>query len=582
MPVIFISYRRSDSQDVTGRIYDRLVGRFTPRQVFKDVDNIPLGVSFPLHLQQMLSKAGAVLVIIGPTWVTATDDRGRRRLDDPNDFVRLEVETALRAGIPVIPVLVSNAVMPAAGDLPRSLLGLVARNGMAIRPDPDFNNDIGRLFSGLERLENLLQAQPANPAAPPAAVAVPPPEKQTLGRTPNPSPEAEASRKRAEAAPATVKRLSRGGTVTVAVPATAPRSRKKPWKAWLFGILAVQLLLAGAASWLLGVPAAWWGGTAPVPPPDSRSQAKTDLAEYRKQELLWKAPAYIQQAGPKRVVAWREAAEQGSPEGQFLFSRCLEDGAGSAKNDVESLAWLRKAVEQGLAPAQTHLGHRHFGGKGVPADPVEWLRWYRKAADQGDPIAECALGDCYANGWGVAKDPAEAARWLRKAADQHYVWAEHNLGWAYYHGAGVAKDPAEGVRWLRKAAEQGLASAQNSVGWFEETDKGAGKGAAEAVRWYRKAADQGLEVAQHNLGLCLFFGRGVDKDQAEAVRWFRKSADQNYARAQASLGHCYQHGEGVARDLTEAMRWYRLAAARGDADAQAALAALEKKETPKK
>jgi len=156
MPVVFISYRRSDSQDVTGRIYDRLVGKFTPKQVFKDVDNIPLGVSFPMHIKQMLGKAGVGLVVIGPTWTTATDEEGRRRLDDPNDFVRLEVEMALRANMPVIPILVSNAKMPSANQLPASLQKLVSRNGMAVRPDPDFNNDITRLFSGLEHLDNLL------------------------------------------------------------------------------------------------------------------------------------------------------------------------------------------------------------------------------------------------------------------------------------------------------------------------------------------------------------------------------------------------------------------------------------------
>src|SRR5262245_22905959 len=101
MPTIFISYRRSDSQDVTGRIYDRLVARFSRERVFKDVDSIPLGVSFPLHIKQMLSKTSMALVIIGPSWLNARDEQGRRRLDDPNDLVRLEVEAALRAGIPV-------------------------------------------------------------------------------------------------------------------------------------------------------------------------------------------------------------------------------------------------------------------------------------------------------------------------------------------------------------------------------------------------------------------------------------------------------------------------------------------------
>jgi hypothetical protein len=166
MPTIFISYRRSDSQDVTGRIYDRLVSKFSPKQVYKDVDTIPLGVSFPAHLRQLLSKANVVLVIIGPSWVSATDEDGGRRLDDPNDFVRLEIEQALRADMPVIPVLVSNAKMPKATELPASLRSLASRNGMEIGADPNFNRDIGRLFSGLDHLEKLLKGRLAKPAMP--------------------------------------------------------------------------------------------------------------------------------------------------------------------------------------------------------------------------------------------------------------------------------------------------------------------------------------------------------------------------------------------------------------------------------
>src|ERR1019366_136560 len=100
MPVIFISYRRSDSQDVTGRIYDRLTAYYTRNQVFIDINNMPLGVSFPMHIKQRLSKATVVLVVIGPYWLSATSELGVRRLDDENDFVRLEVELALRATIP--------------------------------------------------------------------------------------------------------------------------------------------------------------------------------------------------------------------------------------------------------------------------------------------------------------------------------------------------------------------------------------------------------------------------------------------------------------------------------------------------
>jgi hypothetical protein len=164
MPTIFVSYRRSDSQDVTGRIYHRLVGKFTPNHVYKDVDSIPFGVSFPAHIRQLLNRANIVLVVIGPNWLNAKDEEGRRRLDDPNDFVRLEVEAALKADMPVIPVLVSSARMPSAKELPASLRQLASRNAVPIRPDPDFNRDIDRLFTGIDHLENLLAAKASKQA----------------------------------------------------------------------------------------------------------------------------------------------------------------------------------------------------------------------------------------------------------------------------------------------------------------------------------------------------------------------------------------------------------------------------------
>src|SRR5437879_2029571 len=118
MSGIFVSYRRSDTQDVAGRIFDRLVERFSRDVVFKDVDSIPLSVPFPAYLQQTLSSSDAVLILIGPTWLTASDAIGRSRLQDPDDFVRIEVETALRLGVPTIPITVSNAPMPSPAELP--------------------------------------------------------------------------------------------------------------------------------------------------------------------------------------------------------------------------------------------------------------------------------------------------------------------------------------------------------------------------------------------------------------------------------------------------------------------------------
>jgi hypothetical protein len=157
---IFISYRRQDSADVCGRIYDSLAQHFGDEAVFKDVDDIPFGDDFARHIETVLAECAVELVVIGPGWLDATDDKGQRRLDDPEDFVRMEVERGLSRDILVIPLLVSGASMPNADQLPPSLTELARLNGIPIRPDPDFHKDMGRLIG---QLEEYVLSQPAGP-----------------------------------------------------------------------------------------------------------------------------------------------------------------------------------------------------------------------------------------------------------------------------------------------------------------------------------------------------------------------------------------------------------------------------------
>jgi hypothetical protein len=152
MAKVFISYRRTDSAALTGRVYDRLVARFGRKNVFKDVDDIPPGVNFAANIQQSLAECAAALVVIGRSWLDARDPAGNRRLDNPDDFVRLEVETAQRLGLTVIPVVVEGAAMPSRDDLPPSLQPLALINAVAVRNDPDFTHDMERLIASLERL----------------------------------------------------------------------------------------------------------------------------------------------------------------------------------------------------------------------------------------------------------------------------------------------------------------------------------------------------------------------------------------------------------------------------------------------
>lgn len=144
---VFISYRRGDAGDVVGRIYDRLVDRFGKPHVFKDVDSIPLGVDFRKHLSDSVGKCRVFLAVISRGWLQQAD--GQRRLDQPNDFVRIEMEAALQRNIPVIPVLVQDASLPNEQDLPASLRELAYRNATVVRADPDFHADIARLMDGI-------------------------------------------------------------------------------------------------------------------------------------------------------------------------------------------------------------------------------------------------------------------------------------------------------------------------------------------------------------------------------------------------------------------------------------------------
>jgi hypothetical protein len=148
-PTIFISYRRSDSADVTGRIYDRLAQRFGGEHVYKDVDTIPLGVDYRRHLDGLVGKCDALIAVIGRGWLPAPG-ADARRLEDPRDLVRIEVASALARGIPVVPVLVGGADIPAESELPEDLRDLAYRNGVQVRPDPDFHKDLDRLIAGLE------------------------------------------------------------------------------------------------------------------------------------------------------------------------------------------------------------------------------------------------------------------------------------------------------------------------------------------------------------------------------------------------------------------------------------------------
>jgi formylglycine-generating enzyme required for sulfatase activity len=181
MATVFISYRRADSAAISGRIYDRLRAEFGKDAIFKDVDNIPAGSDFRGVLREATAHCKVMLVIIGQRWVTIDDGQGNRRLDNLNDFVRIEIETGLqRDTARVIPVLVGGAGMPAAHDLPDTLRELAFKNAVPVRDDPDFHRDVDRLVAAIRP---FIEA----PTPTPMPVVTPPEANPRKRSKPNPT-----------------------------------------------------------------------------------------------------------------------------------------------------------------------------------------------------------------------------------------------------------------------------------------------------------------------------------------------------------------------------------------------------------
>ena len=243
---VFISYRREDSGGYAGRIFDRLTSRLGHDNVFFDVDAIAPGRDFVEVLSERVGKCDALLAIIGKHWVTSADGENRRRLDDPNDFVRIEIEAALKRNVPVIPVLVDGAAMPRADQLPDGLKALVRRQAIEISLTR-FDSDADRLTGALAEIEEELP-RAAEPASESTKVSV----------------RADAGA-RANSSAATASRGNEESDVAPAAPSPGPSGRLP----LVLAALAL-VLVAVAGGWFLtqrgsGAPSSAGASVAPSP-----------------------------------------------------------------------------------------------------------------------------------------------------------------------------------------------------------------------------------------------------------------------------------------------------------------------------
>jgi TIR domain len=147
---IFVSYRRDDNRYAAGRFYDRLAQHFGTQQIFMDVDNIEPGLDFVKVVNERVGSCDVLVAVIGPGWLDARDSEGRRRLDNPDDFVRIEIEAALARDVRVVPLLVEGAQMPREADLPAPLRSLARRNAITLT-HATFGRDADALIAVLEK-----------------------------------------------------------------------------------------------------------------------------------------------------------------------------------------------------------------------------------------------------------------------------------------------------------------------------------------------------------------------------------------------------------------------------------------------
>ncbi len=175
---IFISYRRDDAEGEAGRLFDDLTRAFGNDAVFMDVAGIKPGVDFRKAIEDNVASCGVLLAIVGPTWASITGADGTRRLEDPNDFVALEIASALSREVPVIPVLVHEAKMPAANLLPESLKNFSYHNSVEIS-HARWNSDVQLLVEALKSYVKPARTSVPEPVHATVPVQLPAPHPPT-------------------------------------------------------------------------------------------------------------------------------------------------------------------------------------------------------------------------------------------------------------------------------------------------------------------------------------------------------------------------------------------------------------------
>ena len=278
---LFINYRREDTAPYAGRLYDRLTAHFGADQVFIDIDQIEPGEDFAEAINSKVGACDIAIIFIGRNWLGATDASGKRRLDDNEDFVRMEIVAALQRKIRVIPVLVGGARMPRKQDLPEELAPLSRRNAIELS-ETRFHADVNRLIEAIEKPRSFPEkkTEPLPGPVAPIAQTAPPvklPDTENLPKTSAFRPLA------AQSAQEVAKRLGLREHFTPSLAQkdpSQPETVREPVKA-LVGKKKSVLAVALVTLLVTGVVGGWWFG---VEQPRKAAERQRQIAEQQQKE----------------------------------------------------------------------------------------------------------------------------------------------------------------------------------------------------------------------------------------------------------------------------------------------------------
>lgn len=602
---IFICYRREDTAAFAALLRERLVDSFGDHRVFVDIDSISPGIDFVESINEAIAASAVVLVLIGRRWTP-------ERLQDPRDFVRIEIETALKQGARIVPLLFEDVNMPRPEELPPELASLTRRQAVEIGTSR-LNIEIRTFVEDVERIfkPDVQKREPPRPTTPPPMPAAEPrPTPPPLPRItppqsflpPSGSPQKRSDRPASGMGWALLAGAGLLGLVVIAVVITLvwrqlkalDRSTvERPFVSGSGGEAAPKANRIGinyrsrafSEKYLRekGLPDLGIGlevtKVFPGSPAEQSGVTKGDIIRKANGRIL-RSNSFLDeeidklQVGEKLMLeVWRgsramdvtvpvenalklyePSCSAGVAEGCLaLAAYYLDEG----KNPAKATDLFRQLCESGSAEGCSELGFLLEQGEALPKDLGQAAALYQKSCSSGNGYGCYLAAILHENGEGVEKDPARAAALYERACSLAERSGCSNLGRLYENGSGVLKDESRAVLLYGQACDEGDSAGCNDLGRLTYLGRGVPKDVNQAVAHYKVACNAGNQIACVNLGAMYEVVPEVEQDLQRAATLYEQACGADVGIGCTYLARLYESGKGKDKDLVRALELFQ-------------------------